>query len=324
MSKLYQFGSKITADNWDELSKKIRSAHVNPEFHLKILRESCRYKAGLSDIYWDPGSDLGHPELFKPVVRSDVFITCFHPDNRDHDDNSPWKFFDIKGFTFKEYADWIIDFHRKKIKAGAVAFKLATAYERTIGVQDSSYEKAARVYMSDPGEVSLSDKLAYGDYLIHRICELAAELNVPYQIHTGLGRLQGSNPLLIEPLVERYSQTRFVLFHGGYPWYHEIGALAHNHGNVCVDMVWLPLISTTAAVSALHEYIEVIPSIDRIAWGSDSWTSEEAFGALLAFQHVVSSVLAEKVRSSYFGKDEAKEIAEKLMFGNARKIYNIA
>ena len=114
-----------------------------------------------------------------------------------------------------------------------------------------------------------------------------------------------------------------MLFHGGYPWYHEIGALAHNHGNVYVDMVWLPLISTTAAVSALHEYIEVVPSIDRIAWGSDSWTSEEAFGALMAFQHVVSPVLAEKVRSSYFGKDEAMEIAEKLMFRNAQKIYNI-
>ncbi len=89
-----------------------------------------------------------------------------------------------------------------------------------------------------------------------------------------------------------------------------------------VSVPWLT-VATTAAVSALHEYIEVIPSIDRIAWGSDSWTSEEAFGALMAFQHVVSSVLAEKVRSSYFGENEAKDIAEKLMFRNAQKIYEI-
>ena len=321
---IYQVDSRITADNWSELSEKIKTAHGDPDFHLRVLREHCRYKAGLSDIYWDPGSDLGHPEIFKPVVRSDVFITCFHPDNRDHDGNSPWKFFTIKGLSFKEYVDFIIDFHRKKINAGAVAFKLATAYERTIGVQDSSFEKAARVYLTDPKEVHLSDKLAYGDYLIHRLCELAGELNVPFQIHTGLGQLSGSNPLLIEPLIERYPQTKFVLFHGGYPWYHEIGALAHNHSNVLVDLVWLPLISTTAAVSALHEYIEVVPSSDRIAWGSDSWTSEEAFGALMAFQHVLASVLAQKVQSSYIGMEDAKDIAEKLMYRNARKIYNLA
>ena len=50
-----------------------------------------------------------------------------------------------------------------------------------------------------------------------------------------------------------------------------------------------------ASIAALHQYIEVAPSTDLIAWGSDTWTSEEATGALLAWQHVVATVLAEKV-----------------------------
>ncbi|MFW6138627.1 MAG: amidohydrolase family protein [Spirochaetota bacterium] len=323
LKKIYRFNGTITPDFWDDLSTRIQEKHRENDFHLRILKEHCRYKAGVCDIYWDPGSDLGHPQLFKPVVRSDVFLTCYHPQVRDHDDNSPWKFFDVQGLGFDEYVDFILNFHRKKIQAGAVAFKIATAYERPISIQEPCYEKAAGVYLQEPENVSDFDKMAYGDYLVHRICALAQELEVPIQVHTGLGELKGSNPMLLEPLIQTYPHTRFVLFHGGYPWYSQVGALAHNHPNVLVDMVWLPLISTSAAKQALDQYIEVVPSSDRIAWGSDAWTSEEALGALLAYQHVVASVLAEKVEYGYLGKDDAEILAQKLMYKNASQIYGI-
>jgi len=323
LEKIYRFKGGITAKNWKETSEKIRNSHKADRFHLQVLETYCRYRVGLSDIYWNTGSDLGHPELFKPVVRSDMFVTCFHPACRDHDDQSPWKFFSIDGLTFREYVDYLEAFHRERVKHGAVAFKLATAYERPIEIYRGSFESAARVYMRDPSEVGDVDMRAYGDFIINRICELAAELNVPYQVHTGLGELSGSNPLALEGLIKRHPDTRFVLFHGGYPWIHETGALAHNHSNVLVDLVWLPLISTNAAKTALHEYIEVVPSCDKLAWGSDSWTSEEAYGALLAFQHVVASVLAEKVAEGYISIEDAKNFAEMLLFRNASHIYGV-
>jgi len=323
LARLYDFGGKITAACWEDLSQQIDRKHTDPDWHLKILREKCAYMAGLSDIYWDTGSDLGHGDLFKPVVRTDMFVKCFHPEVRDHDDNSPWEFMPIQGLSFGEYIDYLEKFHREKVSHGAVAFKLATAYERTITIEETSYDQAARVYMKHPSEVNESEALAYGDYIINRICRLAAELGLPYQVHTGLGQLKGSNPLNLERTIERHSDTTFVLFHGGFPWYHEVGALAHNHSNVRVDMVWLPLISPHAAIQALHEYIEVVPSSDRIAWGSDSWTSEEALGALIAWKHVLATVLAEKVEEDYFSLDEAEKVAEKLMYRNALKIYTL-
>jgi hypothetical protein len=323
LKDIYHFDGRISAENWEDISFLIKEKHKNPDSHLDILRDNCRYLAGLSDIYWSPGSDLGHPDLFKPVVRGDSFVTCFHPDIRDHDDRSPWEFYPIKGLTFGEYIDFIENLHRAEVSKGAVAFKLASAYERPIAVGNVSYDQAARIYLKKPEEVSVMEKHAYGDFIINKICTVAQDLGVPYQIHTGLGELQGSDPMLLEPLIERYPDIRFVLFHGGYPWYHSIGALAHNHGNISVDMVWLPLISTTAAISALHEYIEVVPSIERISWGSDTWTSEEARGALLAFQYVVASVLADKVDRGYISIDDALIIAEKFLYKNAAKIYKI-
>jgi hypothetical protein len=87
--------------------------------------------------------------------------------------------------------------------------------------------------------------------------------------------------------------------------------------------VWLPIICTQAAVHALDEYIEVLPTADRITWGSDTWTSEEALGALLAFQHILVKVLAQKVTEEYIDIQDARLFVEKVLFRNAKNIYKL-
>ena len=91
------------------------------------------------------------------------------------------------------------------------------------------------------------------------------------------GQNRGSNPMYLVPLIEKHPGTKFVLFHGGYPWTREIGGLLHNYPNVYADLVWLPLISPTAAVQALHEWIETAVTSEKITWGGDCWTPEETF-----------------------------------------------
>jgi len=324
LDKLYKFGGKITEDNWNEISQKIIDKHKDSNEHIRILKENCRYKRGITDIYWSPGSDLGHPDIFTPVVRVDSFILHFHPSQSFEDVVVPWDFIpDLKGLYFDEYVQAIISFLQNRIKNGAVGFKIAAAYDRPINFSNVSFEKAAKIFMKDPAFVSDEDWLTYGDYILGRFCELAEELNVPIQVHTGLAKLQGSNPLYFENTIERFPDVHFILFHGGFPWIHEIAALAHNHENVYIDMVWLPLISTTAAVEALNEYIETVSSIDKIMWGSDSWTSEEALGALLAYQHVVAEVLSKKLDIGYINYEDAIKMADRFMYKNALDVFAI-
>ena len=112
-----------------------------------------------------------------------------------------------------------------------------------------------------------------------RLVGLSAEHGLPFQIHTGHGKLQGSNPLLLVDLIEANPRTKFILFHGGYPWVGETGAIVLRHGShVWVDSVWLPTISPTMARRALHEWLEVMPS-DRILWGADCNHAEGIYGA---------------------------------------------
>ncbi len=325
IQRVHDFDQKITPENWDEVSGRIERRHSTPGEHISILREVGRYRRAVQDTYWQYGSDIGHPEMFSPTMRTDMFVRCFHPAVRDHDDNNPFACYpDAPRGDFAAYLAWLEALFTRWRGAGAVAMKSASAYERSLGYGPGDLRAAAAVFGRAPETVDGEARAAYEETMFNWFCALAAKLDAPFQVHMGLGQLTGSRPMLFAPTLDRHPRTRFVLFHMGYPWYPEVGALAHNYRNVCVDMVWAPIISPTAAISALHQYIEVTRTNDLIAWGSDTWTSEDAVGALLAWQHVVATVLAEKVENGYIDMADAERLARGLMYENAAKIYGFA
>jgi hypothetical protein len=325
IQRVYGLDGKITPENWEDVSQRISARHADPYAHIRILTEIGRYRRAVQDTYWDYGSDVGHPELFSPTMRTDMFVRCFHPEVRDHDENNPFLHYpDAPTDNFDDYLDYLRGLFTGWRDRGAVALKSASAYERTLAYGEADHSAAAAVFYRRPETVSPAERAIFESTLFHFFCRLAASLGVPFQVHTGLGELSGSRPLLFEPVVVRHPDVHFVLFHAGYPWCSEAAGLAHNHNNISLDMVWAPIISTSAAVAALHEFIEVARSSDRIAWGSDTWTSEEAIGALLAWQHVVATVLSQKVDERYFDLAEAEALAHKFMYRNAARLYGFA
>jgi len=322
IQKVHQFNEKITPENWDRLSERICERHNSPLVHLDILRDVGKYRRSILDNYWNYGSNNGHPEIFASTIRTDMFVTSFHPSAPDHDGNTPFQFYrDAPIENFDDYLKFLEDLFTKWRENGAVAMKSASAYDRSLDYGEADRAEAARIFYQPIEKVSAAGRKYYEDFMFNWFCQLAIRLDVPFQVHTGLGKLSGSSPLKFEPVILRYPQIHFVLFHAGYPWYDDLAGLAHNYSNISIDMVWTPIISTTGAILALHEFLEVAHSSDRIAWGSDAWTSEEAIGALLAWRHVIAKVLAEKVDDGYLDMAEAEHLAEKLMYRNAAKLY---
>jgi len=123
-------------------------------------------------------------------------------------------------------------------------------------------------------------------------------------------------------VIEKNPDTKFVLFHGSFPWLEDVLALAHNFPNVYPDICWLPLISTSAAIRMVDELIEV-GTTEKVCWGCDTWTSEESLGALLAARHVLSSSLAAKVKNGYLTMEDAKKIASRILYYNAKDLYRL-
>ncbi len=324
LQKIYGFEENISPENWDDISSRIKARHMDESIHLKILRDVAGFRRVIQDSYWNYAYNLGHPELFSTELRTDMFIHCYHPDIVDHDGNNPFRFYpQAPTGCLGEYLDFLEDLFTKWRDLGAVTMKSASAYDRTLQYDEPDHELAARVFFRPPDKVSSAEHKSYGDFMFHWFCRLCIRLNVPFQIHTGLAKLSGSRPLLLEPIINKYPEINFILLHVGYPWYADSAGLAHNFCNVYLDMTWVPITSTYGAVQALSEFIEVAHSSNRIAWGDDAFTSEESYGALLAWRHVVAKVLTERVEDGYFNLKEAETLATKLMYKNAIETYRL-
>lgn len=316
---IYGF-EEINEENWDAISEKIHHAHQDEELHWNILKNHAKYERFIEDSYWDPGSHLSNPDFVLSTYRIDSWLTGFHPDCIDHDHKNPRHFTKADMGTLEAYEAALISELDKK-RDHVVALKCASAYERTLQFDPVERSEVEHIYGKHPSELSEQEKAMFGNYMFHYSLQVARERNLPIQIHTGLAQLSGSNPMLLEPVIAKYPDVKFVLFHGGFPWIYEIAGLAHNYKNVYIDMNWLPLISTKAAENALHTYLEIVPNNHQISWGGDTWTSEEAYGASLAFKHVVTNVLAEKVAQSFYRLQDAEAMVKKMFHLNAEQLY---
>jgi hypothetical protein len=317
---LYGMDEPLSEYNWDEYGTRINEVRGMDGFPERVYRDHCLYDAVVQDAYWDPGSIPDMHGLFHGTFRINSFLYSYRADSEDHNGNNARRLFGFDTSDIDEYLHIMEQIILKKRLEGCVALKSALAYDRAIAFRSVDKLVAERILRMEkrPSEEEVLD---FGDFIFHRICRIAEEQAIPFQIHTGLGLLWGSHPMNFEPIIRAYPGVRFVLFHGGYPWYQTIGGLLHNYPNVHADLVWLPLISPTAAIGALHEWLEVSNSIHRIAWGSDCKTPEESYGASLAFRSVLNTVLAQKVESGYLEVEDALQVARLIAADNARALY---
>ena len=326
LQNLYGFEGELTPENWDEVSSRITRAHEDPGWYFEIMAEHGRIRRAILDAYWDPGSDNHHPEYYSPTFRVNPFVMSYGPRVRDHNGNNAFDIFSKHNMEVKDFGDYLGALEallnlRKSM--GCVALKSALAYDRSLDFDEVPRGVAKDVFDEQGCGVSPAEAKAFGDYMFYFIAERAGELDLPLQCHVGLGRIGGSNPMNLVPVIEKYRKTKFVLFHGGYPWFHQIGGLLHNYENVYADLVWLPIISPTAAISALHEWIEVAQTSEKLSWGGDAWTPEEVYGGTLSIRHVISKVLAEKVAEGYFDRETALRLARQILSENAGRLYEI-
>ncbi len=322
LQKVHNIDEDITLETWDYISDKIKVAYERDlNFHWNTLIENG-YEKLVQDSFWNPGSDEGHDDVFIPAFRIDKFMYGYHSESIAPNNFIPWSRYGFVGGSLNDYVEMMNDIIKIQHSKGKVAaFKCAEAYNRSINFLPDDYELANKIFGIHPNDISPEQKIIFGNYIFNRCCELAAELDVPFQIHTGLARLSGSQPMMFEPIIEKHKKTKFVLFHSGFPWTHEVAGLAHNHTNVLPSLTWTATICTSSAVRALHDYIEVTSSIDKITWGSDCWVAEESVGAMLAWRYIVSKVLSERFTEGLIKAGQVEILAEKLMFRNGRKIY---
>jgi len=320
---LFDIGGRLTPSNWDEVSEKMRAALEKKEFHDMVFREKCRFKVALLDTWWEPYGDNGRRDLFAPMFRTDHFLFSPNAETSDHGGHNAQRLHG-KCADFDEYLSKIEELIGSAKSNGFVCLKSSAAYARSLRYEPRDKLSASRLFGKKTSEMSPDDLLLFGDYIYDYICALAAKHGLPFQNHTGLAKLSGSNPMNLIPMIERHPDTKFVLLHSGYPWVEEMASLTHMYGNVYADICWLPAICTSTAERALHSLIETSRDIKRITWGGDCHTLVESYGFLLAMRQTLGNVLEQKVSSGYLDMPRARRLAERIMHVNAEELYGVS
>lgn len=163
---------------------------------------------------------------------------------------------------------------------------------------------------------------------MHHVLRVANEKHLIFQIHTGLqegngNTISNSNPALLNNLFLDYPNATFDLFHIGYPYQGVTCALAKNFPNVFIDMCWTHIISPSAAVTALGDFLDAVPYNKISGFGGDYLFVDGVYGHLYLARRNISKALTLKVADGVFSVDTAIKIAHHLLYDNARRIFRL-
>jgi hypothetical protein len=241
------------------------------------------------------------------------------------------------GITVSCFDDWLEACRAaaaKAIEKGAVCFKDSLAYIRSLSYDRHTRSEAESAFNDFFTAIHYPEGDALGtipakpmqDFTMHWLLAEANRRNWVWQVHTGLlegsgNYLGNSDPLLLSNLFLEYPGVRFDIFHISYPWQRQLSALAKMFPNVSIDMCWAHIISPTACVDALCEWVDSVPLNKISAFGGDYCFVDGVYGHQLMARHNVSVALARKVDEGVLDVDEAKETARMLFVENPKRLF---
>jgi len=314
----------ITDEQASALNARIFQNYESSQWMHNVITQRANIELMLIDPFW-ARLDFKTDYPFAALVFNVTSLgKGFHPSEFFNPLDNPYRFAKEEGLEIRSIDDYVtvVDRLFQKAKAaGAVCLKTTLAYERTLRFENIPKERANKAFGRSRKAVTNEEVKDFEDFIMWRLVELSAKYELPFQIHTGQARIQGSNPMLLVDLIEANPKTKFILFHGGFPWIAETGVIAMRHGShVWVDSVWLPTLSFSAAKRAFHEWLEVMPST-RIVWGDDEHHAEGIYGSTETMRRCLAEVLSEKVERGNLDEENAKRIGRQILRDNALELF---
>lgn len=319
----------LTPASCQELNNRIAAANT-PGLYRRILKDKARIELSLVDV----SNSKINREFFTPVMRFDNFMIVQGRKDLELITEKTG----VVIHSLKDMVHALEVAFAMAVKEGIVGVKSGLAYERRIyyprpteSEAEAAFNKVVDTFVGYARTdivPSRNETLPYQNYMMHQICQLAAKYKLPFQIHTGLQTGAGniitnSKPTDLVNLIMEYPDVKFDLFHGSYPYGHELGAMAKNFPNVYIDMCWMHIISPKLSQDCLSEWIETVPGNKILGFGGDYSYVEGAYAHARMAREVIATVLAEKVISKYLTEDEANELAVKILRTNAIELFNL-
>jgi predicted TIM-barrel fold metal-dependent hydrolase len=313
----------ISDEQAAELNRKIFNNDRDDRWLQEVITKRANIELMLIDPFWNRLQFNREYPFSVPVLNVTELMRGSHPAQFKSDNDSPYAFAKKRNLptaTLDDYLSAVEAIFSTAVESNAVCLKSTQAYVRSLRYEQVLKEQAAAIYGKSPDVITPDEQRDFEDFMFWEVCRLSAKYDLPFQIHTGQARVQGSNPINLVDAIAANPNTKFILFHGGYPWIGETAVIAMRHKNVWIDSCWLPALSYTMAKRAYQEWLEAIPS-DRIMWGGDTGTAEGIYAATEFTRQCLAEALAEKVERNELSETNAVQIGRQILRENALKLF---
>jgi hypothetical protein len=236
---------------------------------------------------------------------------------------------------FAAYLSFVTRTLEDNQKKGGIAMKFEVAYFRSAKFGDPTREQAEDVYLRfvNGGIPSEQEYRTFQDYIFRYLVREGGRLHLPVHIHSAVGigdyfNLSEGNIFNLENILRdpRYSNTIFVMIHGGHPYEREAIWLAAAK-NVYLDSSLMEILMYPSEFKhSIKQWLETFP--DKITFGTDSFPYNETLGAEESYWLGVQSArtglaaaLAEMISEGEVNEAQALQMARGYLHDNAVSIY---
>jgi uncharacterized protein len=296
-----------------------------PGFYRRVLSDLCKIESCQVNCLSAPFCESRLPTLLmQDLSLMDMFVG---PNVKNLAEPA--------GIRVSALSDWhrVIDWWFEKYGRYAVAVKSQNAYSRDIDYQQVAAEAVEKTFRKKVAEESLTaqEQKALEDHLFWYAVRKATAYGLPVKLHTGyyagenymsLSRLARNAGSACE-LCRAAPDTRFVFMHLCYPYCDEMTAVAKHYTNAYVDMCWSWIINPAAAKDFLKRYVVTAPANKIFTFGGDYLYVELVLGHAKIARRGIALALSELVEEGWLGLDDALELVDPIMRGNARRIFHL-
>ena len=326
MAELYGIDD-INANSYLELCRRIEAAHV-PGWYQTVLKEKANIACSLVTTW--PGQSVEVDQTyFRALPILDHYATVSTRAALEALEKESGQCIQTLPQLMHAQETMLDRFMAK----GIIGVKVFLAYRRTLHFEKVDQSTASRIFdrvwLSQSQDLTFETTKPLQDFMMRRLFGLAADRNLPIQIHTGMQEGNGnyvvnSRPTLLTNVFMDFSDARFDVFHAGYPYTGEMTVLAKTFPNVYADLCWIHAVSPVASARILSEWLETIPANKILAVGGDSNYVEGAYAHCNIARRVACEVLAQKVEQHFYSEKEAHWLADRILRANAIDLFNLS
>ncbi len=301
----------INDQTYEMLSERIARANT-PGIYQRVLGDTCHIRAALTQC---SSTDLDCPILI-PLMP--IFF-----------DTASWGALSgelcVAGGeanTFDAYLDALEAYIIRTKAEGSVGLKM---FSHPYSPLDRAAAESVFNALRDDPDMHLTTPNPLNDYLVDRAIAIGTEHDLVIAVHTGYwGDFRELDPLHMIPILQRYPDTKFDIYHLGYPWVRETLMLGKGFPNVWLNFCWTHIISQRFAVAGLDEAIDLVPMNKILIFGGDySLAVEKVYGHLVMAREDVAEVMARRLRAGLMTESQATDVIRQWFWDNPKELYKL-